>query len=72
MSEFSTEGHQSFPSLHTDNERIGECTTWDTDRCERMLWQYGEFAKQDLMPRAREQTDRIIGHLIFELFQRDA
>lgn len=70
MSEFTPEGHKEFPSLQSDNERVGEYSEWPQDVLEARIKQYGYFLEQDPMPRAKATANRIASHLMFELFWR--
>jgi len=72
MSEFSTEGFESFPSLYADNKRIAELSEWTIPMLEERASQYAAFLQRDdLMPRAKAQADRMLDHVLFELTYRD-
>lgn len=64
-------GFESFPSLHTDNQRVGEFSEWSTEVLEERVHQYGHFLSKDQMPRATATANRIMEHLLFELAYRD-
>jgi hypothetical protein len=73
MSEFSTEGQQSFPSIYQDYEQVAQFSEWPTDALIDRLAEYTEFLKsEDLMPRARQQAELITRHALFELSWRGA
>jgi hypothetical protein len=72
MSEFSTEGFESFPSLYADNKRTAELSEWTIQMLEERASQYVAFLQRDdLMPRAKAQADRMLDHMLFELQYRD-
>ena len=72
MSEFSSEGYESFPSIYADTKLIHEFGALDRQILEDRLTTYIQFLKRDdLMPRARDNASRIREHLLFELMYRD-
>lgn len=71
MSEFASQGHESFPSLQSDNDRVGEFSEWSNENLEARVWQYGHFLSTEQMPRATKTANRILDHLLFELAYRD-
>jgi hypothetical protein len=72
MSDFTTEGFESFPNIYVDNLQTHEFSTWNRAVLEARVMQYGTFLQQsDLMPRAKEGANRVMDHLLFELAWRD-
>lgn len=72
MSEFSSEGHDSFPNFYADRESAKEVATWEADRLNYKIGQYTEFiVNGDPMPRALKAANTIIDLLMFELAYRD-
>ena len=71
MSEFSSSGFESFPSLYADSKLVAEFSEWSTEVLEARVHQYGHFLSQEQMPRATETANRIMEHLLFELAYRD-
>lgn len=72
MSEFTGNGFETFPSIHVDNKRVAEFSEWTTPVLEEHTSQYAAFLQRDdLMPRARAQAERVLDHLLFELAYRD-
>lgn len=71
MSEFASEGHESFPNIYQDYEQAHEFSLWPTEALQERLQEYSAFLqRKDLMPRARDYSERLIGHLVFELLWR--
>lgn len=71
MSDFSGEGHESFPSLYQDYQQVGDYATWPQEALDRLNAQYAQFlARSDIMPHHREKASLIASHLIFELMYR--
>ena len=71
MSEFSSQGFESFPSLYADEQQVAEFSEWSTEVLEARVHQYGHFLSTPQMPRATETANRIMEHLLFELAYRD-
>jgi len=71
MSEFSSEGYDSFPSIYADSKMIHEFATTDDRILQDRLSTYTQFLKRDdLMPRARAESERLVTHLMFEICYR--
>lgn len=76
MSETSTftgEGFDSMPSLYADNTLVGEFSDerFTDEVLSRKADEYEKFLKQDdLMPRAKEEAERVMNHLLFEKMYR--
>jgi hypothetical protein len=70
MSEFTSEGQIPFPNLYDDNRDVGGYSELTDEVLDYKLRQYGHFLTYDVMPRAREQADRVIMHLGFETVWR--
>ena len=69
---FAGEGFDAFPSLYADNKLVGEFSAWDRDVLDQRIRDYERFLqKDDLMPRARSEAERIVGHLVFEVMYRE-
>lgn len=71
MSEFGSQGFETFPSLQPDNKLVGEFSTWTIDVLEARVHQYGHFLSKEPMPRAKATANRVLDHLLFELAYRD-
>jgi hypothetical protein len=68
VSEFSGDGYQPFPNLHSDNQVIGQCSEWEDDRIENMVTDYWQFLERsDIQPRAIKLANRVLEHLGFEM-----
>lgn len=68
---FTTEGHESFPNIHSDYEQVHEFSLWPQEALEERFTEYSSFLeRKDLMPRAREYAGRVAAHLVFELMYR--
>lgn len=69
---FTSSGYESFPSLHVDNKLVAEFSSWPIENLEHRVNEYTAFLQRpDLMPRAREQAERVREHILFELAYRD-
>jgi hypothetical protein len=72
MSDFSTDGHESYPNLYFDGLQVGEFSTWPQQPLNDLYDEYTAFLRRDdVMPHHREQAGRIAGHIVFELMWRD-
>lgn len=69
-SAFTTEGFRPFPSLYQDNLQVREFSSWSTDALNNHFQDYTEFMKGEVMPRAAEESRRVLSHLLFELMYR--
>lgn len=75
-------GFEAFPSLKSDNERVGLLGsqilnkkgqleyTYSTPRLEELVRQYGHYLNNDPMPRGKKTAERVMEHLLFELRYR--
>lgn len=70
-STFTTEGFKPFPSLYQDNQQVREFSAWTTESLNSHYQEYNEFLQTKVMPRAEEESRRIMAHLCFELMYRE-
>lgn len=70
-STFTPEGRTPFPSLYQDNLQVREFSTWSTQALNDHFQEYNAFLQGNNMPRAQEETRRVLQHIIFELGYRE-
>lgn len=72
MSDFSSAGRDVFPNLYGDAMQIHDLVEWPKEAIEDRIRDYSDFLeRKDLMPRARNEAGRLIGHYVFELMCRE-
>lgn len=69
-SEFSSEGFDPFPPIHSDEFRLHSVAEWPDSQIEEKITEYWSFLSQDRMPRAEKAARRILTHLGFEVDYR--
>lgn len=68
MSEFSSDGFDSFPNLYADREEVKEVAEWSKEKIAFKLGQYSTFlSRSDLMPRATATATTITDLIRFEI-----
>lgn len=60
-----------FPPLYFDYLRMNQIPEWSLQELEEKTMMYGRFILEDLMPRAREETEALMTRLLFELAYRE-
>ena len=66
-SEFTSQGHEPFPSLYADNLQVASFTEWTTDTLLARITQYREFITTSELPHHKSIAERIIRHAFCEL-----
>lgn len=70
MSDFTSEGFESLPSLYQDNGEVRNLADWTEEALNDHYAIYLNFIQGDIMPRAREEASRMLAHVAFELMYR--
>ena len=64
---FTSEGHEPFPSLYSDNQQVGQFTEWTTEALVDRVRVYQDFIVNSHLPSHQSVARRIIDHAAYEL-----
>ena len=64
---FSGEGFDDIPNTHVDLQRMRSVSEMSDEYIDRIIAQYNEYMMSpDIMPRAEENSERILAYAVFE------